>query len=62
MLGLFKYIGRFEGRRKRIYPSTSVRYTVDLSNVPQGTYKALVVADSGGDYIFGANYTLKFEK
>jgi hypothetical protein len=57
-----RYIGRFEGRRKRIYPSTSVRYTVDLSNVPEGTYKALVVADSGGDYIFGANYTLKFEK
>lgn len=57
-----RYIGRFEGRRKRIYPGTSVRYTVDLTNVPEGTYKALVVADSGGDYIFGANYTLKFEK
>jgi len=30
--------------------------------VPEGDYKALVVADGGGDYIFGANYTLKFEK
>ena len=57
-----RYIGRFDGGRKRIYPGTSVRDKVDLSNVPEGKYKALVVADSGGDYIFGANYTLKFEK
>ncbi|HDZ68825.1 MAG TPA: hypothetical protein ENH43_00180 [Phycisphaerales bacterium] len=57
-----RYIGRFDGGRKRIYPGTSVRNKVDLSNVPEGKYKALVVADSGGDYIFGANYTLKFEK
>lgn len=57
-----RYIGRFEGKQKRIYPGTSVRYTVDLTGVPEGTYKALVVADSGGDYIFGANHTLKFDK
>ena len=56
------YVGRFEGSRKRIYPGTSTRYKVDLSNVPQGMYKALVVADCGGDDVFGANYTLKFEK
>jgi hypothetical protein len=57
-----RYIGRFEGKQKRIYPGTSVRYVVDLTGVPEGAYKALVVADSGGDYIFGANYTLKFDK
>lgn len=56
------YVGRFEGRIKRIYPGTSVRYKVDLSNAPRGKYKALVVADAGGDYIFGSNYTLKFIK
>ena len=57
-----RYIGRFEGSRKRIYPGTSVRYIVDLTGVPEGTYKALVVADSGGDEIFGANHTLKFDR
>ena len=57
-----RYIGRFENGRKRIYPRTSVRYKVDLSDVPKGIYKALVVADCGGNYVFGANYTLKFEK
>ena len=57
-----RYIGRFENGRKRIYPGTSVRYKVDLSDVPKGIYKALVVADCGGNYVFGANYTLKFGK
>jgi len=56
------YAGKFEAGTKRIYPNTSVRYKLDLTGVPQGTYKALVVADCGGDDIFGANYDLKFEK
>jgi hypothetical protein len=54
--------GRFEGGRLRIYPGTSVRYEVDLSEVLKGEYKALVVADCGGDDLFGATYTLKFER
>ena len=56
------YVGKFDGGGKRIYPGTSVRYKVDLAGVPEGTYKALVVADCGGDDIFGANYDFKFEK
>jgi len=57
-----RYIGKFEERRLGTFPGTSVRYRIDLSEVPKGTYKALIVADCGGDYIFGANYTLKFGK
>jgi hypothetical protein len=56
-----RYIGRFDCDRKRIFPGASVRYKVDLTNVPEGDYKALVVADAGGDDIFGGNYNLKFE-
>jgi len=56
------FIGRFEGGRMRIYPGTSVRYRVDLTEVPKGKYKALVVADGGGEDIFGITYTLEFEK
>lgn len=56
------YIGRFEGGRRRIYPDTSVRFKVDLSQVPKGIYKALVIADCGGEDVFGATYTLRFEK
>ena len=56
------YIGRFEGGRLRIYPGTSARYRVDLSEVPKGKYKALVIADCGGEDVFGVTCTLKFEK
>jgi hypothetical protein len=56
------YIGRFEARKLRTYPGTSVRFSVDLSPVPEGTYKALVVADCGGDAVFGATYTLRLGK
>lgn len=54
-------IGKFEGEKLGIYPATSVRFRIDLSQVPKGEYKALVVADCGGDDLFGATYTLKFE-
>jgi len=52
-------LGTFKGNDKRTYPGTSIRVTVDLSTVQQGTYKALVVADCGGDDLFGASYTLE---
>lgn len=57
-----RYIGRFEGGRKRIYPGTSVRFKVDLTEVPKDEYKSLVIADCGGDDVFGITYTLKFQK
>ncbi len=55
-------LGRFDGGRKRIFPATSVRYEVDLSDLPEGNYKVLVVADAGNDQVFGANYTLRLQK
>ena len=58
------HIGRFEDSEfhLRIYPGTSVRYRVDLTQVPEGKYKALVVADCGGEDVFGATYTLELEE
>lgn len=55
-------IRKFKGGIKRIYPGTSVRYRIDLSEAPEGEYKALVVGDAGGDNVFGATYTLKLQK
>jgi len=54
-------LGRFESGKRRIYPSCSVRYKVDLTDVPEGKYKALVVADNGDEYVFGAKYDLGIE-
>ena len=56
-----KSVGKFEGGKLGVYPATSVRFKIDLSQVPKGKYKTLVVADCGGDNLFGATYTLKFE-
>jgi hypothetical protein len=53
-----RFIGRFESRRTRIYPGCSVRHQIDLSDVPKGDYKAVVVADNGDENVFGAEYTL----
>lgn len=54
-------VGKFEGGKLGVYPSTSVRFRIDLSRAPKGTYKAMVVADCGDDDLFGATYTFKFE-
>ncbi|MEX0602959.1 MAG: hypothetical protein WD295_06435 [Bacteroidota bacterium] len=52
--------GKFPGSKYRIYPGTSVRQMIDISAVPRGTYKALIVVDTGSDDIFGAEYTVTF--
>lgn len=52
--------GKYSGVRSRIYPGTSIRQSIVLTNIPKGTYKALVVVDSGGDDVVAAQYTLKF--
>lgn len=52
-------IGRFEGGRWRIYPTCSVRYKVDLADIPAGKYTAMIVMDTGGDYVTGAQYSLE---
>jgi hypothetical protein len=56
-----EFTGRFEAGKLRIYPGTSVRYTIDLTEVPGGKYKAVVVADCGADDVFGATYLVIFE-
>ncbi|HSU15180.1 hypothetical protein [Longimicrobium sp.] len=51
--------GTFTSRRGLLYPGTSLRQTFELGAVPPGSYQALVVADAGGDQVFGAQYSLK---
>lgn len=55
------YIGRFEAGIRRTYPGTSVRFKIDLSGMPKGEYQALIVADCGGDDVFGMTHTLKLK-
>jgi hypothetical protein len=53
------YVGKFDGKKKRTYPGTSVRFNIDMSQVPKGKYKAMAMADCGDDDIFGATYDLE---
>jgi hypothetical protein len=53
------YVGKFEGDKKRTYPGTSVSVKVEIPPFPSGTYQALIVADCGGDDLFGANVNLE---
>lgn len=52
--------GKFPGVAYRLYPGTSVRQMIDLSQVKKGSYKAQVVVDVGDEDAYGAEYNLKF--
>jgi hypothetical protein len=55
-------LARYEGTRNRMYPGTSVPQYTDVSGLGPGIYEALIVVDTGGDYIFGAQYTVELKE
>lgn len=50
--------GPFEGVQFRIYPGTSVRQRIELSDLEPGTYQILLIVDDGDDAVFGGQYEL----
>jgi hypothetical protein len=52
------FTGRYPGGQRRLYPGASARFAVDLGGLDRGKYQALLVLDSGGDDVFGADVTL----
>lgn len=55
-------VGRFEGQKLRIYPGCSVRHRINLTDVPPGAFKAMVIGDNGDEHVFGAQYDLVLEE
>jgi hypothetical protein len=51
--------GSFTSRRGLLYPGTSLRQRFELGALKAGSYQAMVVADAGGDQVYGAQYTLR---
>jgi hypothetical protein len=45
--------------RGLVYPGSSIRQRFELPALPPGTYRALLVVDTGADDVFGAEYTLR---
>jgi hypothetical protein len=50
----------FVERRGLLYPGTSLRQSFDVSEVPRGTYEALITVDTGGPDLFGAQIRATF--
>ncbi|MBI4865177.1 MAG: hypothetical protein HY815_33690 [Candidatus Riflebacteria bacterium] len=53
--------GRFDGGQIRVFPGCSIRQRVDLTPVPKGKYKTMVIFDNGDESVFGAQYDLLME-
>ena len=54
-------LGRFNAGSRRIFPGCSVRYSMDLTDLPPGTYNTLIVADNGDDNVFGSQAKLNIK-
>jgi hypothetical protein len=46
--------------RGLLYPGTSLHQHFDLGELPAGTYKAVVFADTGEDSVFATQFTINF--
>ena len=56
------YSKKVNGNLRRIYPECSISESLDLSEIPPGSYKAVVVADAGEETVFGTSFSLKLEE
>jgi len=54
-------IGRIQGSARGLYPGTSIRVEFPLKEIVPGRYKIQVVADCGGNDLFGAVYSLELK-
>lgn len=50
--------GVFKAIRRKLYPGTSAKVFLDLTELETGSYSSLLIADCGDDYVFGSNLTL----
>ncbi|MFC1490226.1 hypothetical protein ACFL6K_03355 [Candidatus Latescibacterota bacterium] len=52
-------VEHFEGSNRRIFPGCSVRHLIDITSLPAGKYKFLVIVDTGDENVYGAEYDLE---
>lgn len=56
-----KSLGKFQGNRLRVFPGCSIKLAADISSIPEGKYKALIIADSKEEKAFGTRMNLNIE-
>lgn len=47
-----------KSEKQRIFPASSKRFLLDLTNIKKGTYQGILIAECGVDDLFGVNITL----
>lgn len=52
--------GKAKQSRGLLYPGTSLHQHFDLGQLPSGTYKAVIFADTGEDAVFATQYTISY--
>jgi len=52
-------VGVFLSSAKRVYPTTSARFTADLTEVPQGRYKLLMLVRLTSGSVYASEYQLE---
>ncbi|MFC1539091.1 hypothetical protein ACFL6H_06695 [Candidatus Latescibacterota bacterium] len=52
-------VEQFEGAKRRIFPGCSVRHLIDITSLPAGKYKMLIIVDTGDENVYGAEYDLE---
>ncbi len=57
-----KSVHKITARTRRTFPGTSVRFKLDITDIPPQKYNALLVADCGGDDLFGINFNLHIKE
>lgn len=45
--------------KQRIYPDTSVRYSLDIAHFVNGNYTGFLILDAGNDHLFGDRFEFK---
>lgn len=52
-------LGVFFAEKRKVYPGTSVRFFVDIDQLPTGKYQSLLLADGGEEDVFGIHLELE---
>lgn len=55
-------INTFTDQEQRIYPGSSVRYTLDISNLKPDHYTGFLLLDNGDKHLFGDRFELTISK
>jgi len=55
------HVGKFDAGRLRINPRCSGRFRINITDLPKGEYKAIIIVDCGEAHVFGGEYNFQLK-